>query len=290
MMKNPKTLLISIAVHIFVLTSTLYLWDNYVRTPNKQSDTKVKLNSHIVTNTKKEIIPVKQVIQEQTKLALKPLQKITPKLISKPEPEPIIAKAKTQIKEKQVVKKIQKQKQKKIVKNYNLELKKLGNMLVEQVPNELAYVNKKRIFKSKSIKKTVIKKRQTTKKYTAKKTIKKTKPKQKSYAKKTIKKDKTKQKTYAKTYLQTNEKKISNLLQKHLFYPSSIKKKGIIGEVIVKFKLSTNKRIYDIKVIKSNNKMLNRLAMKTITDLSGKLPKPKKNIILHLPVEYKLNL
>ncbi len=291
MIKNSKSLLISIGIHICVLISLLYVWDNYIRTQDKQLDNKIKTNlpTAVAANTIEDIEPVKELIQKKDNLVeTNTSQELTnePSPEQKPEPEPTIAIAKTDTilkekpslkktkQEKQIVKKTKEQKPKKVVKKYDLELKKMDGFLIEQVPSELAYVRKrptpKRKHETKPIKKNSVKKTYVSQKNTTKNT----KPKQKSNE---------------KTYLQINKKEILKLVQKHLFYPSSAKKKGITGEVTIKFKLATNRNIYDIKVIKSNNLVLSRAAMKTISDLSGKLPKPKKNIVLHLPVKYALN-
>lgn len=266
MIKSHKKLFISIVIHLFVLISTLYVWDNYVRTPDKQVDN-TKLNSLSATATKKEITLSKEEVPKPDP-EQKEIQKNAPKPITEEKIKPEIIKDNIQIKEKQ--------KREKVVKKHNLEPKNMGIFLVEEVPHELAYIGQNKPPKTKSIKKIVIEKKQATK---TKKVIK---------TKKQIKQQKAKEQIpYENIYLQVNEKKIAKLLKKHLFYTNNIRKKDIVGKVFVRFKLSTNKKIYDIRVIKSDNQLLNGAAMKTISDLSGKLPKPKKNMILNLPIEYK---
>jgi protein TonB len=243
MIKNFKTLLISVVVHIVVLVTTLYVWDNYVRVQKIEQDKKIELKLSEVLTT----------LEKSTK---KPEIK-TDKLVKHSE----VKKIKPQ-KQKEQLTKVKKAEQnsKKIVKKYNLEPKKIEDFAVEQVPSELAFIAKK-----------------TNKKKTVKKVVKKITQKKKSS-----------QIESAKTYLNLNTQKISKLLKDNLYYPRSARKRNITGEVTVRFKLGLNSRVYDIKVIKSNNALLSRAAMKTITDLSGKFPKPKTALILHVPIEYKL--
>jgi len=91
-----------------------------------------------------------------------------------------------------------------------------------------------------------------------------------------------------KDYLAEHIQEISRLLQENLYYPRSARKRGIVGEVIVKFKLSTDGVVYSIKVSKSNSDILSRAAVKTIEDLSGKFPKPSEELHLNVPINYKL--
>ncbi len=89
-------------------------------------------------------------------------------------------------------------------------------------------------------------------------------------------------------YYKNNLAKIAQLLQDNLYYPRSARKRGIVGQVIVKFRLATDTKAYDIEIISSNSKILSRAAKKTIKNLSGKFPKPKEELILKVPIDYKL--
>jgi protein TonB len=91
-----------------------------------------------------------------------------------------------------------------------------------------------------------------------------------------------------KEYINENIQKIVKLLNENLYYPRSARKRGITGEVVLKFKLSTEARVESIKVIKSQNDILSRAAVKTIEDLSGRFPKPKEDLILEVPINYDL--
>jgi len=89
-------------------------------------------------------------------------------------------------------------------------------------------------------------------------------------------------------YMDENIKKIIELLKENLYYPRSARKRGIVGEVIVKFKLNKDSSIDDIEIISSNSKILSRSAIKTIKNLSFLFPKPKRELLLQVPINYNL--
>jgi protein TonB len=89
-------------------------------------------------------------------------------------------------------------------------------------------------------------------------------------------------------YIDNNIQNIVKLLSENLYYPRSARKRGITGEVIVKFRLSTEAIVTDTKIIKSQSDILSRAAVKTIKELSGKFPKPKEELILEVPITYEL--
>lgn len=105
---------------------------------------------------------------------------------------------------------------------------------------------------------------------------------------KPLKEHKTEQKSTTKEYIEINKQKIAELLQENLYYPRSARKRGIEGEVTVSFKLDIDGTTSDIQIINSQSDILSKAAVKTISDLSGKLPKPKNIITLKVPIGYKL--
>jgi len=94
--------------------------------------------------------------------------------------------------------------------------------------------------------------------------------------------------TAEEKYVDKNLAKIVQLLQENLYYPRRARKRGVQGEVTVKFGLSTNAEVTNVVVISSNSEILSRGAIKTINELSHKFPKPKENLILNVPIVYKL--
>ena len=89
-------------------------------------------------------------------------------------------------------------------------------------------------------------------------------------------------------YMDEHIQEIVRLLSENLYYPRSARKRGVIGEVIVKFSLSRDATVSAIEIVSSNSDILSRAARKTIEDLSGEFPKPPEELVLHVPINYKL--
>jgi protein TonB len=82
---------------------------------------------------------------------------------------------------------------------------------------------------------------------------------------------------------------IAQLLQENLYYPRRARKRGIEGEVVVKFRLQKDAQVKDIEIISSNSEILSRGAVKTIENLSGEFPKPDDELTLTVPISYSLH-
>lgn len=95
--------------------------------------------------------------------------------------------------------------------------------------------------------------------------------------------------TPQKKYINQNILKIQKLLQENLYYPRRARKRGITGEVVVTFTLYTDATVSTISVLTSNSAILSRAAIKTIERLSGSFPKPEEELILSVPIEYRLS-
>jgi len=91
-----------------------------------------------------------------------------------------------------------------------------------------------------------------------------------------------------KEYIDENMAKIIELLKENLYYPRSARKRGITGKVIVKFRLNKDSSIDGIKIVSSHSDILSRSAIKTIKNLSFIFPKPKRELLLQLPINYNL--
>jgi len=106
---------------------------------------------------------------------------------------------------------------------------------------------------------------------------------------KTIAKKKvTKQIDFEAQYMDKNIKKIVELLKENLYYPRSARKRGVEGEVVVKFRLLKDSTIDSITIVSSQSKILSRAAIKTIKNLSGMFPKPKWEVSLYVPIKFSL--
>ena len=98
-----------------------------------------------------------------------------------------------------------------------------------------------------------------------------------------------KQETPEDEYIKVNTQKIAQLIQENLSYPISARRKGITGLVVVKFCLSVDAKVSNIKIVESSSEVLSRAAIKTIEDLSEKFTKPDKEVNLSVPINYSLN-
>lgn len=100
--------------------------------------------------------------------------------------------------------------------------------------------------------------------------------------------EKIQTKDASQEYIELNTDLISKLIQENLSYPMSARRQGITGVVLIRFNLNSDATISTIVVKESNSEILSRAAVKTIEELSQKLPKPSKDITLTIPIEYKL--
>jgi len=91
-----------------------------------------------------------------------------------------------------------------------------------------------------------------------------------------------------KEYIDENILKIRELISDNLYYPRSARKRGIVGEVIVKFTLLKNAEVDEVSIVSSHSKILSRAAIRTIEELSKEFPKPRTILILHVPISYTL--
>ena len=184
-----------------------------------------------------------------------------------------------------IKKTIQRKKKKKIIK-------KIKKPIVKKV--------KKRVLKKKlvKIKKTIAKKvvplkkekieiKQEVVKKIEKTVIKKVQPIQQQKSKEEIEKEQ--KNNYIVNYIDNNLYKIRELIKDNLYYPRKARRKGVVGEVLVKFRLKTDGKIDNIKVISSNHKILSRSAIRTIEELSSQFPKPETEIVISLPIGYHLH-
>lgn len=89
-------------------------------------------------------------------------------------------------------------------------------------------------------------------------------------------------------YMDEHIKEIVRLLSENLYYPRSARKRGVVGEVMVKFCLATDATVSEIEIVSSHSDILSRAAKKTIEDLSGEFPKPPEELTLHVPINYEL--
>ncbi|MBA1433411.1 MAG: energy transducer TonB, partial [Epsilonproteobacteria bacterium] len=90
-------------------------------------------------------------------------------------------------------------------------------------------------------------------------------------------------------YVNRHLTEIAQLLQENLYYPRRARKRGIEGEVIVKFTLTQDAEVIESKILSSSNAILSRGALKTLENLSGEFPKPDEKLTLTVPIKYFLH-
>ncbi len=89
---------------------------------------------------------------------------------------------------------------------------------------------------------------------------------------------------YKKKYLA----QLYTMVKNNLYYPRKARKRGLQGDVIVRFLLKKNGEISRIEVVRSSYQILSRSAVKTLHSLDKKLPKPQEDITIKLPITYSL--
>jgi len=89
-------------------------------------------------------------------------------------------------------------------------------------------------------------------------------------------------------YINEHLQEIVRLLQENLYYPRSARKRGIEGEVIVKFRLLKSGKVDSIEILSSEHSILSSGARETIESLSEKFPKPDETLELRVPIGYSL--
>jgi protein TonB len=89
-------------------------------------------------------------------------------------------------------------------------------------------------------------------------------------------------------YINNHEDEIRELINDNLYYPRKARKRRLQGEVKVKFVLSLDAKVSNITIISSKSDILSRAAIKTLENLSQKFPKPSEELIVNIPIIYKL--
>lgn len=90
-------------------------------------------------------------------------------------------------------------------------------------------------------------------------------------------------------YLKEKLSVISQIIQKNISYPPIARRMGWEGRVVLSIRLYTDGTVKEIKVLESSGyEVLDRNAVDTVRRVSGLFPKPPVEVIVRLPVNYKL--
>jgi protein TonB len=248
MIRYSNSLLISVFIHITLIIPVLYSYSFYVPESSNKNEKPVCIKLSCVVQAKESIVK-KNVIKKET--IKQDIKKKVLKKVKKVESKTI----KTQeLKKKEIIKKPIKPIIEENIKNTD----KLERDILEKS------IIKNEVIKNDATDKDVIKNEVLEQ---VEHKIKKTKEQK---------------------YIDKNIKKIVELLQENLYYPRRARKRGIEGEVMVKFKLLKNAEITSVEVVSANSEILSRAAIKTIKNLSGKFPIPNTELLITVPINYSL--
>ena len=89
-------------------------------------------------------------------------------------------------------------------------------------------------------------------------------------------------------YIQDNLSIIAQMIKENLYYPQRARLRHLEGRVVVKFTLLKDSTIKDVLLIDGSYEILNSSAIKSVNNLNGKLPPPKEDITLEVPINFRL--
>ncbi len=257
MIRHSSSFLLSLSIHTAIIIAIFFLWKNAPAIEKKIEivEKKVCVKLCDIHHKKPEIKPIEKP-KELVPLPLPP--KVKPKPIVEPKPTP-----KPKVKPKP--KKKPKKKPKPKIKKKTIP-KKIIPIIKEDIkPQEIEIVQAQA--------KEIITQEEPVK------VILNTEVAESQYDREV---------RLEHDYLDKHIQKITQLLQENLYYPRSARKRGITGEVRIKFTLSTDAVAHSIEIISSKSETLSNAAIKTIENLSGDFPKPQEKLILHVPINYRL--
>ncbi len=99
---------------------------------------------------------------------------------------------------------------------------------------------------------------------------------------------KKKQENYSTQYISKNISIIRKLIAENLYYPRKARRRHIQGTVKVRFTLTQKGKIENIQLLSYPADILAKSSITTLKNIENKLPKPKEEITITLPIVYKL--
>ncbi len=94
---------------------------------------------------------------------------------------------------------------------------------------------------------------------------------------------------YQLEYEEANLGLIREMVMAHLRYPLIARRMGWEGTVIIKFRLYPDGAIRDMRVERSSGfELLDKNTVKVIASLSSRFPRPRKPVVVVIPVTYRL--
>ena len=90
-------------------------------------------------------------------------------------------------------------------------------------------------------------------------------------------------------YLKEKLSVISQIIQKNISYPPIARRMGWEGRVVLSIRLYTDGTVREIKVLESSGyEVLDRNAVDTVRRVAGLFPKPPVEVVVKVPVNYRL--
>ncbi len=90
-------------------------------------------------------------------------------------------------------------------------------------------------------------------------------------------------------YLKEKLSVISQIIQKNISYPPIARRMGWEGRVVLSIRLCTDGTVKEIKVLESSGyEVLDRNAVDTVRRVAGLFPKPPVEVVVKVPVNYRL--
>ena len=90
-------------------------------------------------------------------------------------------------------------------------------------------------------------------------------------------------------YLKEKLSVISQIIQKNISYPPIARRMGWEGRVVLSMRLCTDGTVKEIKILESSGyEVLDRNAVDTVRRVAGLFPKPPVEVVVKVPVKYKL--
>jgi len=257
MKKHSQSLLLSLLIHAVILGAVFYA--------------SVTVTTLLLEPKEKRICIQLGVIRQSVVKPTPKRKEVVKKEVKKIKEVKEVKKAK---KIKEIKKKIKKTKKIKKIKKKIENIKKIK----PQKPKKAPQKQEKKTTPAKIF----------TKTQCNKEIFQKTEPK--VFSKEMNKRETTPPKASAKSlYVNLHLKEIAKLLEENLYYPRRARKRGIEGEVRVKFTLKKDAAVENIEILSSNNEILSRGARKTVENLSGLFPKPTEDLTLIVPIHYFLS-
>jgi protein TonB len=279
MIRHSSSLLLSVILHLLLVIAIYFIYTQVSKEPTPHKIARIKIElcnvplQEVVTkneevNRDKETPPAKPKVEKIEKVEKKELEEVV-KTVKKVEKQTPKIPPKKETKPKPIKKEPIKEKE--IILNKPLPSPELKQEVKEEPKQELQKrvfsKEKQIIFAPESIEEVLPPEIETI-------------PYEEIH--------KPSPQTLTTNYINKHIAIIQELLAENLYYPRSARRRGIIGDVKIKFELLPDSSVQNIEVLESSHEILSRAAIKTIQELESKFPQPNEKLSITLPVNFSL--